>query len=266
MASTTWWRGVLLDTRSADMMAEVAATTPDLPRIIPIQGSYSTAVSASSDTHAGAGAIDLSLSGWTDTQARDLETAMRRVGWAAWWRPVNWDRRGGGHHVHAIAIAAAGLSAGARRQVQAYRDGLDGLVFARPDTGNRDYVTLTWETYTATKHTPPAPSPAPAPAGVIDQEVIVSNYLPPNQWMTYCLPADGRRYRLGLGYSGKGPRRVEVQPHTKGAAPVGPPIVFEALPAGARWEVDTPAGAEQVSILFTADPGQWLHVGIPVPL
>lgn len=88
-----------------------------------VQGSFSTRVGASGSTHAGAGAMDVTVPRGVSWEA--AVAALRQVGFAAWHRtPAQgpW-----GHHIHAIARGAAGLSAAAARQVQDYLRGGDGL-------------------------------------------------------------------------------------------------------------------------------------------
>lgn len=149
------WRGVTLDGRSADMMEEVGRLTSGdgpypTPQIGPVQGSFSTRVQASKGTHSGGGAIDLGLPGaWSETAVDHLVLAMRRVGWAAWYRPPNWDRKGGGRHVHGIAVNCPTLARGAARQVLDYLAGRNGLANGAPDTGPRQFVRNTWEAYRA---------------------------------------------------------------------------------------------------------------------
>lgn len=170
------WRGVALDIRSADMMDEVARLTAagapyPTPVIRAIQGSFAKgAVRASRGTHDGGGAIDLGLPGWSQDVIGNLILAMRRVGWASWYRPRNWDGRGGGHHVHAVAINCPSLSTGAGRQVVAYIAGRNGLANGAPDPGPRQFVTMTWEKYRAIRSAdalggPPASGPFVPPGG-----------------------------------------------------------------------------------------------------
>lgn len=84
------------------------------------QGSYSTSVAASGSTHAGGGALDL---GWLGKIADVV--ALRMVGFAAWHRnPSQGPWR---DHIHAIAIGDPTASPAAKRQVQDYFNGGDGL-------------------------------------------------------------------------------------------------------------------------------------------
>lgn len=151
----TTWRGVVVDERTARMLDAANALLPTIP-FYPSQGSYSTAVGASGGTHAGGGAVDIKLNvngrDLTDAEAREIETAMRRVGFAGYYRTALagvWPR-----HVHGIAIGQVDLSSEAAQQVRDYARGRDGLLprdstglSINPDTGTRAYVGTTWELY-----------------------------------------------------------------------------------------------------------------------
>lgn len=117
------WHGVTLNKRSAKMMDEVQRGVGF--RIRPTQGSYSGSVGASAGTHNGGGAIDISVRGLTTRQINRLVKRMRRVGWAAWYRPTLpgvWSS-----HVHAIALGTRDLPPLARAQVLDYKKGRNGL-------------------------------------------------------------------------------------------------------------------------------------------
>lgn len=85
------------------------------------QGSYSTSVAASGGTHAGGGAMDTDgPRGWNTAVA-----ALRKANFAAWHRTPSqgpW-----GHHIHSIAVGDSSASPVAKRQVQDYLRGGDGL-------------------------------------------------------------------------------------------------------------------------------------------
>lgn len=102
-----------------------------------IQGSYTDAVAASFGTHAGGGAVDISVRIaltstmiLSETEQLALVRALREAGFAAWLRlpadlnpPVTL-------HIHAIAIGDAELSEAARRQLDGpagYFRGSDGI-------------------------------------------------------------------------------------------------------------------------------------------
>ena len=99
------------------------------------QGSYTNAVEASFGTHAGGGAVDLSvIESGTFTVLYDeippLIDALRKAGFAAWFRDFNDLYEGSPVHIHAIAIGDRELSLAAREQLAGpfgYFWGYDGL-------------------------------------------------------------------------------------------------------------------------------------------
>lgn len=107
----------------------------DLLRII--QGSFSNNVAASFGTHAGGGAVDISIRDprqesvvlWDEAEA--MVMALRYAGFAAWFRQIGDLGEGSGAHIHAIAIGDRELSAAAQKQVSGdggYFEGMDGLI------------------------------------------------------------------------------------------------------------------------------------------
>jgi hypothetical protein len=116
------FRGVTLDSRTARMMDVVALRVR--PKIVPTQGSFSTAVDKSKGTHAGAGAIDLSIKGLDDPRVNSIVKLMRQIGFAAWHRT---ESDGFTPHIHGIAVGAPGLSPEAADQVVSLRNGRNGL-------------------------------------------------------------------------------------------------------------------------------------------
>lgn len=100
-----------------------------LGRTIPIvQGSYNAGgVAASATTHDGGGVIDTKA--WDHDE---VVSALRAVGFAAWFRPTIpglWSA-----HVHAVLIGHGKLAPSAARQVDAYLGRRDGLVSNLPDS------------------------------------------------------------------------------------------------------------------------------------
>lgn len=161
---STYWRGVLLDERTAAMMQEVDGLTPETP-LDATQGSYSGGVDASAGTHSGCGAIDLAAAALNQWQRDNLVQAMRQVGFAAWLRtPAQSDWP---YHVHAIAVQPGGkhdrgcLAGAAHDQVIDYYEGRNGLASNAPDDGPRQYVGTTWETYQESTAEEPEPPPPP---------------------------------------------------------------------------------------------------------
>ena len=150
------WRGKTFDARTRDMLVE--AEKLSRVKIVPTQGSYSSSVGASAGTHSGGGAVDISVTGLSWTQIVALVKSMRRVGFASWYRPANssWSP-----HIHAIAIGATDLAPAARRQVEEWKAGGDGLVGTAADP-HRDLGVkpTTWESYLSASSLKPFPLPA----------------------------------------------------------------------------------------------------------
>ncbi len=101
------------------------------------QGSYVDNVPESFGTHAGGGAVDISVrvksepaSLLSEHEITELVMALRQAGFAAWARlPGDLDALNG-VHIHAIAVGDRELSAAARRQLdgpEGYFRGLDGV-------------------------------------------------------------------------------------------------------------------------------------------
>lgn len=107
------------------------------------QGSYTNSVSASAGTHAGGGAVDISIRGLTATQRWRTVKALRTVGFAAWYRP---DSRSFKAHIHALAVGDPdNPNRVARDQIADYYRGLNGLKSHGPDNTPPEYrVPFTW--------------------------------------------------------------------------------------------------------------------------
>lgn len=98
------------------------------------QGSYNAGgVEASGGTHDGGGVVDLPPTDDPNRTVREL----RRVGFAAWYRPELYKgtKRIWGDHIHAVQIGNKNLSPAAVKQVEAYKQGRNGLADNGPDTG-----------------------------------------------------------------------------------------------------------------------------------
>jgi hypothetical protein len=102
-----------------------------------VQGSYTDTVAASFATHAGGGAVDISVrvKNQPDTlldanEIADLANALRQAGFAAWARLPGDLSPATATHIHAIAIGDRDLSEAARRQLDGsagYFRGLNGI-------------------------------------------------------------------------------------------------------------------------------------------
>jgi hypothetical protein len=107
------------------------------------QGSYNPGVSQSAHTHDGGGALDLNVARGCGTRPHAVR-ALRKVGFAAWFRPDNpgvWNA-----HIHAIAVGDTDLHPEAADQVSEYYRGGDGLAGSAPDNGPK-VKKITWEQY-----------------------------------------------------------------------------------------------------------------------
>lgn len=110
------------------------------------QGSYNNSVSASFGTHAGGGAVDISvMRKGTYTVLRDdipkLIHALRTAGFAAWFRDYGELHENSPHHIHAIAIGDEELSPAALEQLTGeagYFRGYSGLPVDRYGTPTED--------------------------------------------------------------------------------------------------------------------------------
>ncbi|MGH3647493.1 MAG: peptidoglycan-binding protein [Micromonosporaceae bacterium] len=135
------WSGKRINYRTYKMMRAADRKVPWSLRVT--QGSYSTSVGASAGTHAGGGAVDISVRSMSTTQRWRTVKALRTVGFAAWLRtPSQGDWP---YHIHAIAISDPDLSKPARNQVHDYYFGKNGLRSHAADNTPRKYrVAFTW--------------------------------------------------------------------------------------------------------------------------
>jgi hypothetical protein len=129
--------GETLNARTLWMLQQAAALYDgpgDLLRVT--QGSYTSDEATSFGTHTGGGAVDISIRDpadpnqvlWEETDAMVL--ALRRAGFAAWYRAPGDLGSGSPAHIHAVAIGDRELSAAAIEQLVGpggYFRGLDGL-------------------------------------------------------------------------------------------------------------------------------------------
>lgn len=148
MGGAITWRGVVVCECMPELLDSLAAGTPRTPILTPTQGSYTGAVAASAQTHAGGGAIDISISGWTTAQIWDALTQARRRGLVLWHRTP---AQGFTPHMHGVVDGCPHLS-GLRNpvlgtaawQVREYHAGRNGLAGRGADDGPRAYVGTTW--------------------------------------------------------------------------------------------------------------------------
>lgn len=137
----TSYSGQPVNQRTADMLAE-ADSGLDW-NITVTQGSYQGCSEASSCTHAGGGALDISVSELTDEQRWKTVKALREVGFAAWLRTpeqADWP-----YHIHAIAIGDTDTHREAADQIADYHAGKNGLADHAPDDTPEAYrAPFTW--------------------------------------------------------------------------------------------------------------------------
>jgi hypothetical protein len=113
-------------------------------QVVLTQGSYNPGgVDASAGTHDGGGAADVSVSGMSATTRTNLLKALRKVGFAAWYRTP---AQGFEYHVHIMAISDPDLSSGAQHQTGDYYLGMNGLAGRGADDGP-SVPKVTWEEY-----------------------------------------------------------------------------------------------------------------------
>lgn len=89
------------------------------------QGSWNKGVGASAGTHDAGGVVDLKVRQYTPKQRKKVLRALKRAGFAAWYRrevPGLW-----GPHIHAVLINDPTAAPAAKAQVQSYLQGRDGL-------------------------------------------------------------------------------------------------------------------------------------------
>ena len=141
------WRGQTFNRRSVAALLTVEARLGYQLQIL--QGSYSTVVSASANTHAGGGAVDCVGRGAWGHEVR----VMREVGWVAWHRtPPAFSTE----HIHGILRGDPELARQAREQVVEWEHGGDGLIGDSPDTGPSVHVPVF-----ALRIIPPPPGTVP---------------------------------------------------------------------------------------------------------
>ena len=129
--------GELLNARTVWLLTRATALYDgpgDLLRVT--QGGYTEGQATSFGTHAGGGAVDISIRNpanpaeilWDEADAMVL--ALRRAGFAAWYRAPGDLGPGSPAHIHAIAVGDRELSPAAIEQLtgtSGYFRGLDGL-------------------------------------------------------------------------------------------------------------------------------------------
>lgn len=139
--SKVQWRGVWVSdrTRKALLWAENESGLS----ILPSQGSWSTSVAASGNTHTGSGVVDLRVGHLSNTQRKRLNRVLRRAGFASWLRgPAD----GMPPHIHAVLLSDNRASAAALWQAGQYDKGKSGLSSGKVDNDpyRPDPVRFSW--------------------------------------------------------------------------------------------------------------------------
>jgi peptidoglycan hydrolase-like protein with peptidoglycan-binding domain len=137
------FRGVTINARTKAMLLEAEGSLGLTLSLT--QGSYNPGgVDASAGTHDGGGAMDISVSGMSATTRTNVLKALRKVGFAAWYRT---QAQGFAYHIHAMAISDPDLSSGAQHQTGDYYLGMNGLAGRGADDGPAVNPKQTWEEY-----------------------------------------------------------------------------------------------------------------------
>jgi hypothetical protein len=142
------WSGVTLNVRTIRMLRAAGRRVRRGCRLDVTKGSYTGPDGSSQATHAGGGAVDLSVRRRCGRPVRRVVRALRRVGFAAWYR--NWP---GNRHIHAVAISDPDMANeiafpgwfDMREQVVAWAQRKDGLNGAT--TGRMTRRPHTWEQF-----------------------------------------------------------------------------------------------------------------------
>jgi peptidoglycan hydrolase-like protein with peptidoglycan-binding domain len=142
------WSGVTLNVRTIRMLRAAGHRLRRGCVLDATKGSYTGPDSSSQATHAGGGAVDLSVRTRCGRSVKRVVRALRRVGFAAWYR--NWP---GNRHIHAVAISDPDMANeiafpgwfDAREQIVGFAQKKSGLNGAT--TGEMTRRLHTWEQF-----------------------------------------------------------------------------------------------------------------------
>lgn len=140
-SSKVTWRGVRISDRTRKALEWVERESGIT--ISPSQGSWSTSVAASGNTHAGSGVVDIRVGNLSNTQRKKLNRWLRRAGFASWLRgPAD----GMPYHIHAVLLSDAAASSAAKWQASEYDKGKSGLSSGKVDNDpyRPDPVRFSW--------------------------------------------------------------------------------------------------------------------------
>ncbi|HEX5621761.1 MAG TPA: peptidoglycan-binding domain-containing protein [Solirubrobacteraceae bacterium] len=144
------YSSVILNARTLNMLRAAAHRIGPNCVFDPTKGSFTGPDSSSEATHAGGGAVDLSVRPGTlcGKRPKGVVRQLRKVGFAAWYRawPDN-------HHIHAVAISDPQMATeiafpgwfDMREQVVGFAQGKDGTNAAV--VGPMTHPLTTWEGY-----------------------------------------------------------------------------------------------------------------------
>jgi peptidoglycan hydrolase-like protein with peptidoglycan-binding domain len=142
------YSGVTLNARTLNMLRAAGHRISPSCVLDPTKGSYTGPDDSSEATHAGGGAVDLSIHTLCGKRPKGVVRQLRKVGFAAWFR--NWPDN---EHIHAVAISDPEMATeiafpgwfDMREQVVGFaqgKDGTDGAV-----VGAMTHPLTTWEGY-----------------------------------------------------------------------------------------------------------------------
>ena len=142
------YSGVTLNARTLNMLRAAGHRISPSCVLDPTKGSYTGPDDSSEATHAGGGAVDLSIHTLCGKRPKGVVRQLRKVGFAAWFR--DWR---GNEHIHAVAISDPEMATeiafpgwfDMREQVVGFaqgKDGTDGAV-----VGAMTHPLTTWEGY-----------------------------------------------------------------------------------------------------------------------
>jgi hypothetical protein len=143
------WSGVTLNVRTIRMLRAAGWLVRRGCVLDATKGSYTGPDSSSQATHAGGGAVDLSVRRRCGRSVKRVVRSLRRVGFAAWYR--NWP---GNRHIHAVAMSDPDIANeiafpgwfDAREQIVAFAQRKNGLNGATTGRMTRKRL-QTWERY-----------------------------------------------------------------------------------------------------------------------
>lgn len=139
--ATTLWHGRRVCSHMVPKLNLWESRTPSF-YVRNINGSYTTGVSLSANTHGRGGAMDAEGDGKTAATLRTASNLARSCILLAW--PRFW---AGNWHIHVLDPSCSDLSSAARTQFVLFGRGYDGLVGNHPDPGSRTYAAAIMKEY-----------------------------------------------------------------------------------------------------------------------